>query len=334
MARHAEFDTEAVNADSFLDIVASIVSIMIIMVLMTGLKIKHAPATPAMIEEAASKTGSGLDTELAIEQSLRADVVKMAGDMEQMQRDLAARKQHRDMLAQGVTTLRQEIEAVNRQSAAKNDAEALLGFETTAARSRLEDLERARIAIETAPQPPIAVQSYPTPIGRTVDGREVHFQLRSGRVAFVPLDELVRVFQSDAQQKIHRLRDASEMTETIGPVGGFRLRYTMERVEANAASGRVGAYAQLRRWTLIPISDDLGEPIDQALAEGSELRSVLAERRARGATVTVWTYSDSFDAFRRLKAELYRLEFPTACRPLPDGVSISGSPDGTKSAAE
>ena len=32
---------EAVNADSFLDIVASVVSVMIIMVVMTGLKIKN-----------------------------------------------------------------------------------------------------------------------------------------------------------------------------------------------------------------------------------------------------------------------------------------------------
>ena len=41
-------ETEAVNPDSFLDIVASVVSIMIIMVLMTGLKIKHTPLVPAL----------------------------------------------------------------------------------------------------------------------------------------------------------------------------------------------------------------------------------------------------------------------------------------------
>ena len=39
MAHTAEQE-EAVNADSFLDIVASVVSVMIIMVMMTGLKIR------------------------------------------------------------------------------------------------------------------------------------------------------------------------------------------------------------------------------------------------------------------------------------------------------
>ena len=46
MPRPTSPETEAVNPDSFLDIVASVVSIMIIMVLMTGLKIKHTPLLP------------------------------------------------------------------------------------------------------------------------------------------------------------------------------------------------------------------------------------------------------------------------------------------------
>ena len=47
---------EAVNADSFLDIVASVVSIMIIMVMMTGLKIENTPldALPTSEVERAS----------------------------------------------------------------------------------------------------------------------------------------------------------------------------------------------------------------------------------------------------------------------------------------
>jgi len=40
---HIVEQEEAVNADSFLDIVASVVSVMIIMVMMTGLKIKNTP---------------------------------------------------------------------------------------------------------------------------------------------------------------------------------------------------------------------------------------------------------------------------------------------------
>ena len=91
---------------------------------------------------------------------------------------------------------------------------------------------------------------------------------------------------------------------------------------------------QLKRWTLIPVADDQGETIDEALAEGSQFREALSDRRARGAAVTLWTYPDSFDAFRRIKKELYRLGFAVAARPLPEGTPISGSPEGTKSTAE
>ena len=45
MRRSAPHHTEPVNSDSFLDIVASVVSIMIIMVVMVGMKIKNGPVT-------------------------------------------------------------------------------------------------------------------------------------------------------------------------------------------------------------------------------------------------------------------------------------------------
>ena len=104
--------------------------------------------------------------------------------------------------------------------------------------------------------------------------------------------------------------------------------------EEAAITGYGGSYAQLQRWTLIPTSSRLGEPVEQALGEGSEFRRVLAACRPGRTAVTIWTYPDSFAAFRRLKQELYRLGLITAARPLPQGVPISGSPQGTKSAAE
>ena len=55
---------------------------------------------------------------------------------------------------------------------------------------------------------------------------------------------------------------------------------------------------------------------------------------AKDATITLWTYPGSFDDFRKLKKELYRLGFPVAARPLPDGVPISASSQGSKSTAE
>jgi hypothetical protein len=85
---------------------------------------------------------------------------------------------------------------------------------------------------------------------------------------------------------------------------------------------------------LIPTSSRLGEPYEAALAPRSEFRQVLSRYRPGRDTITIWTYPDSFAAFRKLKEELYRLGFATAGRPLPTGTPISGSPEGSKSARQ
>ena len=91
---------------------------------------------------------------------------------------------------------------------------------------------------------------------------------------------------------------------------------------------------QLARWTLIPASGYLGEPVEAALSPGSLFLEILAGRRPHSTTVTIWTYPDSFAEFRRIKAELFTRGFATAGRPLPDSVPISGSPHGSRSAAQ
>jgi hypothetical protein len=91
---------------------------------------------------------------------------------------------------------------------------------------------------------------------------------------------------------------------------------------------------ELDRFTLVPIRDDLGEPLQQAMSEGSEFRDLLKRLDPDRTTVTVWVYPDSFDQFRTLKAELFRRGFLTAGRPLPEGHPIGGSPDGSRSVSQ
>jgi hypothetical protein len=335
MARAIHPETEAVNADSFLDIVASVVSIMIIMVLMTGLKIKRSPVAVAP-SGAVAQSRAALTADLTAEQTLRREVLQATADIEVVQREMAMRKQERDVLAVAVNTLAERTRAAGEQLNAVAAADPAAGRGMAEARLRLDELERLRVAAENAPAAPIQIESYPTPLSRPVAGREIHFQLRAGRLTHIPLDALIDRFKSDAEQRVQRLRDQPELTDTVGPEGGFRLRYTLERVDVNPerSGGRSGAYVRLRRWTLIPVADDLGETVEEAFRPDSQFRHVLADRRVRGATVTLWTYPDSFDMFRKIKKELYLAGFPVAGRPLPEGTPISGSPDGSKSASE
>ncbi len=152
------------------------------------------------------------------------------------------------------------------------------------------------------------------------------------------MEELLEAFKADAKKQAHSLLSQLELTGTVGPVGGFRLRYTLQRREMphkmEDGSVRLGTYATLKQWTLIPVSGRLGEPVEAAVVQGSRFRQALSEFDPKRATVTIWTYPDSFAEFGRLKKELYHLGFPTAARPLPHGIPIGGSPQGTKSAAE
>ena len=338
MPRPIPQETGAPEHDSFLDIVANIVGILIILVMVAGVRAKNAPIVAAIPSQTTQEAAAELEKDRAAERLLRDDVLQVAGEIQAVQREAIIREQQRDRLATQAAAWRHEIESRRN----KLDTRAQAGFDLenklASAHADVENLRRQRTRTLAAKNDPILIESYPTPLSKTVDGREVHFHLRGGRVTFVPWDELLGRFKADASRKAHKVQSMPEITETIGPVGGFRLRYTLVRreipLDLQMKTGRRGSYATLKLITVVPITSQLGETLDEALAEGSEFRRVISELRAGRTTATLWTYPDSFELFRRLKKDLYRQGFLTAARPLPWGVPISGSPDGSKSAAE
>ncbi len=335
MPRFVKENTEAVNPDSFLDIVASVVSIMIIMVVMEGSRIKNAPIQAAV---QCDPLTSELEKDVREELSLKGDIVNSAEEIGHLNQEAAARCLERDMLATTVSALEQKIESHRRQLDEQKRRQFDLTRSLSEARFELDELAKAAQLAETSESAPIVVENYPTPISRAVDNNEAHFQLSGGAIIHIPLQELLEQFQADGRRKVYKLAELPEITETIGPVDGFRLKYTLERrdmtPEEAKATGRMGSYVQLKRWTLIPVVDALGEPPDVALNEGSAFRKALTKLRPGQHTITIWTYEDSFDAFRQFRKELYRMGFTTAARPLPLGQPITGSPEGSKSAAQ
>ncbi|MGA2254230.1 MAG: hypothetical protein ABSG53_06165 [Thermoguttaceae bacterium] len=335
MAHTAEHE-EAVNADSFLDIVASVVSVMIIMVMTTGLKIKNTPLEALPTSELA-RAGGDLLQKQHEETALRGDVERISTEMEEVLAQAAKRERERDVLALAVTGLDQQVRGARPSTTQQPPADGRLTAKVIDARNRLEILNRQREAIDKSPAQSVQIESFTTPLGRTVDGREVHFQLNHGRIAYVPLNELIEKALVDFRRKAHKLSERAELTDTVPPEQGFRLTYfiklrpptTEEIQESGSQRPRIED-----RVVLSPVADNLGETVDEAFRPGSQFQQALADRRAKDATITLWTYPDSFDDFRRVKKELYRRGFPVAARPLPEGVPISGSSSGSKSTAE
>ena len=330
-------DTANAGHDSFLDIVANIVGILIILVMVAGVRVKNFSLDTGEPNELIEQAEKALRDDRALVNSVRNDVFKISDQLEHVERETRLRQIERDRLAVALEAGRHNLQTRRDQLDEASQAGFDLSRSIAEANIELDLIERRQSQLELAPARPTLVKSYPTPLSKTVDEDETHLQLRGERVVHIPLDRLVEEFKADARRKIYKLKDLPEFAETVGPEGGFRLRYTMERKmvtpELAAATGLGGQYAQLKRWTLIPVSNDLGETVEEALAESSRLQTELS-RLSPKATITVWTYPDSFAGFRRLKEELYERGYRVAARPMPYGAPIAGSPEGTKSAAQ
>jgi hypothetical protein len=265
------------------------------------------------------------------------DLQVLVDRAEKQQIEIAYRRNERDRILTLITTIEKELEK-QRSHLSQDSQESLeLQRQIAAARGEAENLRLTRDAVQHSTAPVKVVMHRPTPLAKTVFGREVHFQLQGGRIVYVPLDELVEEFKSEAKQKAWKLRQAPSITETVGPIRDFRLKYTLKRQTYNLETRSGTAYQErieLDHFVLVPVRDNLGEPLDVALQPQSQLRSLLSSFNPNEATVTVWVYPDSFDQYRQLKEELFKLGFLTASRPMPEGQPISGSPNGTRSAVQ
>jgi hypothetical protein len=84
----------------------------------------------------------------------------------------------------------------------------------------------------------------------------------------------------------------------------------------------------------VDAEDNLGEPFEQAMQPTSQFRARLGTFDPKRTTVTFWVYSDSFEQFRQVKTELFRLGFLTAARPQTADMPIGASPEGSRSTSE
>jgi hypothetical protein len=335
MARARPRSEIGFGSDSFLDVVANVVGILIILVIAVGIRARHAPPAAASASPPPAALGD-LQQQLA-QESQAADAAAaqsrhLAGRLVQLQ----ASERELALLVRTRTTDR-DVRSTARELAAGESAE--LARQVAVAQAYLDRVE-SELATARAEQPEVVeIESLPTPISRTVETHETHVQLAAGRVVRIPLDELLERLRRDAVQQLATLRELPEFNDVVGPIGGFRLRYTMRRVDLKLEArrgepARRGSYAQLAEWTLVPSGALLGEPLDRALEDGSQFRQALARLDPPNETITVWVYPDSFTEFRTLREALYREGFTVAARPLPQGRPISGSPEGTKSAAQ
>jgi len=332
--------------DSFLDIVANIVGILILLVMVVGLRAARQEPAPPEPEATASVTPqarleplpsvSAEELNAAVEQSIakRVELMRKVRKVAAAQEESAFRDAERVELTTFVVGLEQEIEARRQKMGQDERRDFDLTSKIGAAQHELERLTRERIALVSVEPEVKQVESLPTPLSMTVSDKELHLRLAGGHVQLLPIDALLDEAKRQFDNNLWRLENSNRVELAVGPIDGYRMKYRVRKYAYSTPQG-AGTIARGEGWQIVPENEIQGETVADAVQANSQLLTGL--RRAsigKRPTITVWTYPDSYEEFRELKAVLFEQGFSVASRPLPQGAKIGGSPNGTKSAAQ
>jgi hypothetical protein len=341
--RHVDDNTGMEGQDSFLDVVANIVGILILLVMVMGVRALREPQLPPA-EQTASASEENQADKKELEDEVRAAVASQAEVRDlvlrtvSVHREALMRDQERVELSTFVAAASQEIDKHRAELDEQQKSEFDLRRKLVDAQLKFDDLSREQIALMSQEPDVLEVENVPTPLAQIVTGKEVHLRVADGHVSIVPADELIELFKEHAQNNLWRLKDQNEFVGTVGPVGGFRLRFRLQKgyftVRQGSGMEQRGAMIQLAKADFLPVTTPLGEPVEQALLPNSDLNQYLKKHPPDMTTVTIWAYPNSFNEFRSLRRELFEKGYATAGRPLPEGVLIGFSPQGTHSAAQ
>ncbi len=322
--------------DSFLDIVANLVGVMIILIVVMGVR-SQAAAKQTIESGIAEKIEAKMDAPKAKMQNLKQDLSKQADQLTSYALEVNARRQERDALLNQVNAIQMAIEEeLSKQSESERES-----LETQQEISKLErelaDLLQQQ-GDSTNPKPEtIVLQHLPTPMAKTVFNKEVHLMLRQGKVTVIPWDRLVDSLKKQVELSVRRNSRKEVIDEQLGPIAGFMMEYRLvakRGMVTNGTTTGMGQMVALDRFELEPTSEAMAESVEDTLSDSGRLKLELAGRNPKETVTTVWVYPDSFAEFRVLKESLFSMGFMTAARPLPNGVRIGAAPSGSHSSAQ
>lgn len=341
---------ENFSFDSFLDVVANVVGIIIRLILVVWVGARSytrladqrlADAEPNLPALEAKETDEPV---YHVMQAEHRQLKQLEAELLQELRLVQRERDIRQEMEPGEKSRALEVESMRQARARVRSAEAKEATDLQQAVMTTEQIQsRCKKLSEQVRQlqlQPVAtkVLRYRTPVSKIVQGDEFHFELREGRVAFVDVFGLLAEFSSHREDIERQLQNTWQVTGKLGPIGAFQMLYTVERERGLIDSlggdrpGTGGSFRYgLTSWQIQPAALDRGENLTEALSPGSAFRDIADRLDAEQAAVTFWVYPDSFAVFRQLRDYLYKREITVAARPLPPGLPIASSRKGTAS---
>lgn len=353
------------GSDSFLDVLANIVGILIILIVIVGARLSRAPilslkqvqakqaaaqmkveapvvavaeppepvAAPAQLEP--DEPPPEIAAELQAVDAERAALAgRSAGDHAALKAALAAEEELGRNFATDSEALSAQADLLAEGRRRLNKLEQALGKKREALTGVLAEFEQVKHEKPNVVQ----VKHHLTPIGQAIVGEELHFRLSANRVSPIPLTQLVEKVKAQMERQASFLARYSTHKATVGPVDGFSLTYVVERqgpsvLEEMRRQGEVRVRLVVAGWQVVPERDHVAETAEEALQTGSSFQRTLMLASPRAA-LTFWVYPDSFGLFRKLQSAAHAEGFIVTARPLPAGVPIAGSPTGSRSVGQ
>ena len=344
MRRRTHNPEDAIGGqDSFLDIVANLVGILIILVVIVS---AQARSVSKEVVDAGDLETQFVEKKTELKQ-LRSQVTKMTVDNHELEKDIVEEKRltksladerHVKLMLLEQASQKIESETAEWDSYRKKDFDAQEKItdlkqqltetqrEVAAWENRVAEMEINRVE---------EIEHFPTPIAKTVFTEEVHFRLSGGRISYVPLDELVDKMKAQWNVVAEELASTNQTISTVGPLNNYRLQYKLVK-SRSAGNGNAVPREVIKfdRFVIIPTVEELGEPVNDQLLTQSQFLRQLTGRRPEKTTISIWVYPDSFGELAKLKQHLHEEGFQVASWPLEFNRPISGGPNGFKTSAQ
>ncbi|MCA9236961.1 MAG: hypothetical protein KDA44_15905 [Planctomycetales bacterium] len=349
MRRRAENDEGMPGEDSFLDIIANMVGILIILVMVVGVragKASLAKHEQPMTEESAGPSLAEVTTKV---REVQHDLTRRERDVEATVTRVANAWRECKLVDQRRVELEMVRAEAERELAARRgqldegrQREFDVQRQIVEAQIRLNELTQEQMQLISQPLDVEEVESTPTPIAKSdaVNDDAIHLRLRDGLVSVVPVAALQQeVYRTQGVEYLRReLNSRNQAADVYGPIDGFRMRLRVERY-ATAMPGSSPLAPQPRarnvvRGVFLPEASEMGQPLEQAMMPGTALMRALRSRPSNTTAVVAWVYPDSYDELRALKRMLWEQGIPLAVWPLHKDQQIEFSSEGTKAAAQ
>lgn len=320
--------------DSFLDVVANVVGIILRLILVAWVGARSykavAPAAPlpALTKEEIAELPDPQDPLAPQLERQRRELAEAQTHLLEQLKQWQKLRQDSTLTAEELKRLSAQVQEVDTERKTVEDKSQKDAQTARNAALSLDEIRQRSIhvvtEIEALRKEPARKQTlrYRTPVSHPLQSEELLFECRAGRISFIDYGK----FKAEIDSVLSggdKLRGTNQFSSVTEPVGPFRMHYTAE-VDPSTMKASLS-------WEVEPVSFIRGESVEQALASGSEFRRIIDSIEPASTAVTMCVYPDSFPLYRKLRDYMHERDIVVAGRPLPEGGVIAANRYGSAS---